>query len=353
MALNKIKRLVSLSCILLLTTGFMSGCTDPDKTSAKTINVFNCADYIDEDLISKFEEETGYKVNYSTYDTNENMYSKLTSGSTSYDLVFPSDYMVEKLISEDLIQEIDYNNIPNYKYIGEDYKGLSYDPENKYTVPYMWGTVGIIYDPEFTGEELTSWDALWDEKYKGEVVMFNSVRDTMGIALKRLGYSMNSTNPEEIAKATDSLIELKANKITKAWVVDEVKDMMISGEASIATVWSGDANYILSENPDLKYVVPREGSNKWFDSMVIPTTAKNKEGAEAFINFLCDPENALQNVEYIEYYTPVIEAYQELPEEDKNRYPSEETLNNCEIFRNLSKTDLEMYNDEWIRIGSY
>lgn len=350
--MKKIKRLVSLSCVLLLSLGLISGCSK-EENSSKVINVFNCADYIDEDLISKFEEETGYTVNYSTYDTNENMYSKLTSGSTSYDLVFPSDYMIEKMISEDLAAEINYDNIPNYKYIGDEFKNLSFDPENKYSVPYMWGTIGIIYDPEFTGEEITSWNALWDKKYKGEVLIFNSVRDSMGLALKRLGYSMNTTNPEEIQEATDSLIELKANKITKAWVVDEVKDMMISGEAAIATVWSGDANYILSENPNLVYVVPEEGSNKWYDSMVIPKTATNKEGAEAFINFLCDPENALQNVEYIGYYTPVIEAYEALPEEAKESYPSKETLDNCEIFHNPSKKTLEMLNDEWIRIGSY
>lgn len=350
--MKKIKRLVSLSCAFLLSLGFLSGCSKEEKSS-NVINVFNCADYIDEDLISKFEEETGYTVNYSTYDTNENMYSKLTSGSTSYDLVFPSDYMIEKLIDEDLLEEINYNNIPNYKYIGNEFKGLSFDPKDNYSVPYMWGTIGIIYDPEFTGEEITSWNALWDEKYKGEIVVFNSVRDTMGFALKRLGYSMNSTDVDEVKKATDSLIELKANKLTKAWVVDEVKDMMISGEASIATVWSGDANYILSENPNLVYVVPKEGSNKWYDSMVIPKTCKNKEGAEAFINFLCNPENALKNVKYIGYYTPVTEAYEALPEEEKENYPSKETLDRCEIFHNPNKQTLEMYNDEWIRIGSY
>ena len=350
--MKRIKRLISLSCVLLLSLGLMSGCSKKENSS-KVINVFNCADYIDEDLISKFEEETGYTVNYSTYDTNENMYSKLTSGSTSYDLVFPSDYMIEKMISENLAAEINYDNIPNYKYIGDEFKNLSFDPENKYSVPYMWGTIGIIYDPEVTGEEITSWNSLWDKKYKGEVLIFNSVRDSMGLALKRLGYSMNTTNPEEIQEATDSLIELKANKITKAWVVDEVKDMMISGEAAIATVWSGDANYIMSENPNLVYVVPEEGSNKWYDSMVIPKTATNKEGAEAFINFLCDPENALENVEYIGYYTPVTKAYEALPEEAKENYPSKETLDNCEIFHNPSKSTLEILNDEWIRIGSY
>lgn len=351
--MNKIKKLLATACTIALSTSLFSGCSTSSADSSKVINVFNCADYIDEDLISKFEEETGYTVNYSTYDTNESMYSKLTSGSASYDLVFPSDYMIEKLISEDLAEEINFDNVPNYKYIGDEYKNLSYDSENKYSVPYMWGTIGIIYDPNVVTEEVSSWDLLWNTDYAGETVVFNSVRDAMGLALKRLGYSMNSTNAEEIAKATDSLIELKTNKITKAWVVDEVKDMMIGGEASIATVWSGDANYIMNENPDLKYVVPDEGSNKWFDAMVIPKGSKNKEGAEAFINFLTDPDNALQNVEYIEYYTPNTKTFEMLDEETQETYPSEETLDNCEIFKNLDKDTLQLYNDEWIRIGAY
>ena len=348
-------KLKNLACILfsaLLCTTTLSGCSSSNDTSANVINVFNCADYIDEDLIKKFEEETGYTVKYSTYDTNENMYSKLTSGSSNYDLVFPSDYMIEKMISENLAEEINFDNIPNYKYIGKDYKNLDYDPENKFSVPYMWGTIGIIYDPTVVTEPVTSWDILWDDKYRDEIVLFNSVKDTMGIALKRLGYSMNSTTIAEIDEATDSLIDLKKKKIVKAWVVDEVKDMMISGEASLATVWSGDANYIMDENPSLEYAVPEEGSNKWFDAMVIPKGAKNKEGAEAFINFLTDPENAKQNVDYIGYYTPNTVTFEMLDEETKEKYPSTEVLDKCEVFRNLDKSILEIYNDEWVRIGA-
>lgn len=348
----KLKKIASVLLSALVTVTTLSGCSKSEESSANIINVFNCADYIDEDLITKFEEETGYTIRYSTYDTNENMYSKLTSGSSNYDLVFPSDYMIEKMISEDLAEEIDFSNIPNFKYINKEYTNLSYDPENKYSVPYMWGTVGIIYDPEVVTEPVTSWDILWNEKYKDEVVLFNSVKDTMGVALRRLGYSMNSRNIDEINAATDSLIELKKKKIVKAWVVDEVKDMMISGEAAIATVWSGDANYIMGENPDLKYVVPEEGSNKWFDCMVIPKGAKNKEGAEAFINFLTDPENSKQNVDYIEYYTPNTATFEMLDEETKDRYPTPEVLEKCEVFKNLSKEAQEIYNDEWVRIGA-
>lgn len=347
--MNLIRKITALTLITLLSLGLFSGCAKSNADSSKVINVFNCADYIDEELITKFEEETGYTVKYSTYDTNENMYAKLTSGSASYDLVFPSDYMIEKMIKENLVQEINFDNIPNYKYIDEDFKHLSYDPDDKYSVPYMWGTVGIIYNPEAVSEPIDSWNVLWDEKYKDEVVMFNSIRDTMGISLKRLGYSMNSTNHEEIKKAADALI--KEKKIARTWVVDEVKDMMISGEVSIASVWSGDASYIQDENPDLEYIVPKEGSNKWFDAMVIPASAKNKEGAEAFINFLTDPENSKQNVDYIGYYTPNSKTFDMLDEDIKESYPSSEILNNCEIFRNLDKETLDFYNSEWIRIS--
>lgn len=348
----KLKKIASVLLSALITVTTLSGCSKSEENSTNVINVFNCADYIDEDLITKFEEETGYTIKYSTYDTNENMYSKLTSGSSNYDLVFPSDYMIEKMISENLAEEIDFSNIPNFKYISDDYKNLSYDPENKYSVPYMWGTVGIIYDPEVVTEPVTSWDIIWDEQYKDNVLLFKSIKDTMGVALKRLGYSMNSRNIAEINAATDSLIDLKKKKIVKAWVVDEVKDMMISGEAAIATVWSGDANYIMGENPDLKYVVPEEGSNKWFDCMVIPKGAKNKEGAEAFINFLTDPENSKQNVDYIGYYTPNTATFEMLDEETKEKYPTPEILEKCEIFKNLSKEAQEIYNDEWVRIGA-
>lgn len=347
--MKSIRKLIALISTSILTLGLFSGCSNNRTDSSKVINVFNCADYIDEELITKFEEETGYIVKYSTYDTNENMYAKLTSGSASYDLVFPSDYMIEKMISENLVQEINYDNVPNYKYIDEAYKHLSYDPEDKYSVPYMWGTIGILYNPENVPDQVDGWNILWNDEYKDEIVMFNSIRDTMGIALRRLGYSMNTTNHQEIKEAADTLIQEK--KLARTWVVDEVKDMMISGEVSIATVYSGDAAYIQEERPDLEYIVPEEGSNKWFDGMVIPRCATNKEGAEAFINFLTDPDNAKQNVDYIGYYTPNFKTFEMLDEEIQESYPSKKTLDNCEIFKNLDKETLDFYNSEWIRIA--
>ncbi len=344
------KKLISLISATILISSSLIGCVSNKSESNKVINVFNCGDYIDEELISKFEEETGYKVEYSTYDTNEIMYSKIKSGSNKYDLVFPSDYMVEKMINEGMAEKINFDNIPNYKYIDEKFKNLSYDPNNEYSVPYMWGTIGIIYNPEVVKEEVKSWDILWNKKYDKEIIMFNSVRDTMAIALSKLGYSMNSTNPEEIKQAADILIEQKP--IVKAWFVDQVKDAMINDEAALATVWSGDANYIISENPKLEYVVPEEGSNKWFDAMVIPKDAPNKEGAEAFINFLTDPENSLQNVDYIQYYTPNWKTYEMLDDEVKESYPTDEILDKCEVFKDLDRDSLKIYDDEWIRIGS-
>lgn len=347
---TRIKRFSSIFIILILLSATINGCFN-SSNSSKIINVFNCGDYINEDLISKFEQETGYKIQYSTYDTNEIMYSKLKAGSNNYDLVFPSDYMIEKMINEDMLEKIDFNNIPNYKYIDDKFKNLDYDPTNEYSIPYMWGTIGIIYNPNYVDEPVDSFDVLWNQKYDKEIIMFNSVRDTMAISLKRLGYSMNSTNHNEISKAADELIMQKP--IVKAWFVDQVKDAMINNEAYLSAVWSGDAIYIMSENPSLKYVVPSSGSNKWFDGMCIPKNAKHKQGAEEFINFLTEPENSKENVDYIGYCTPNKETFKMLEDDIKELYPSDELLDKCEIFKNLDKKTLEYYDDEWIRIGSF
>ena len=264
---------------------------------------------------------------------------------STYDLVVPSDYMIEKMISENLLEKIDLNNIANYQYIGDAYKNLSYDPTNEYSVPYMWGTIGIIYDSTRITDPVNSWDILWDSKYKDEVYMFNSLRDAMAIGLLKDGYSINSTTPTEIDAARDVLIEQRS-LTNPVYVVDEVKDNMIAGEKMLATVWSGDAIYIMNENPDMKYFIPKEGSNKWVDALCIPAGAKNKAQAEAFINFLCDPENAKENVDYIGYSTPNTAAYDLLDEETKNNpaaYPSDETLSKCTLFVDLDPEVLKLY----------
>ncbi|WP_252230149.1 spermidine/putrescine ABC transporter substrate-binding protein [Clostridium sp. ZBS15] len=350
--MKKFKIFSALALTSLLTISLFSGCSDKNIGQNGTVYFYNCGDYIDEDLLAKFQDETGIKVEYSTYDTNEIMYQKLKSSPGSYDLVIPSDYMIEKMTKEDMIEELDFNNIPNYEYIDDRYKNLSYDPNNKCSVPYMWGTIGIIYNPDLVTEPVNSWDILWNEKYNNkQIIMFDSMRDTLAIGLKKLGYSINSTNPNEINAATEELVKQKQS-ISPLYYVDEVKDKMISEEAIMATVWSGDAAYIRSENPKLEYVIPEEGANKWFDGMVVPKSAPNKENAEKLINFLCDPENAKQNVDYIGYSTPNKGAYDMLEDpvkDDKGIYPSKEVLDKCEIFTNLGDS-LKLYDDAWMKI---
>lgn len=350
--MKKLKKLLAVVSSLVLTTSLFVGCGNSEENGKRVLNVFNYGDYINEDLISKFEEETGIDVIYNTYESNEIMYQKVKNSPGTYDLIFPSDYMVEKMIKEDMLEKIDFNNIPNFKYIGDDFKNLSYDPSNEYSIPYMWGTIGIIYDADRVDEEIDSWDALWDPKYKGEIFMFDSIRDTLAISLTKLGYSLNSTNQEELDEAVNELIKQKP--LVQSYVMDEVKDKMINGEAIFATVYSGDAIYIQEEAPDLnlQYVVPKEGSNKWFDVMVIPKGAKHKTEAEQFINFLSEPENAAENVEYIGYATPNIGAYELLDEEtqeDETVYPSEEVLDKCEIFIDLGNK-IKLYDDAWLKV---
>ena len=350
--MKKLKKFVALISSLVLISSSFVGCKNNEDSGKRTLNVFNYGDYIDEDLIDKFEEETGIEVVYDTYESNEIMYQKVKNSPGTYDLIFPSDYMVEKMLKEDMLEKIDFTNIPNYANIGEDFKNLPYDPNNEYSVPYMWGTIGIIYDADKVTEKVDSWDILWNSKYKGEIFMFDSIRDTLAISLARLGYSINSINKEELDEAANELIKQKP--LVQSYVMDEVKDKMINGEALFATVYSGDAIFIQGEASDLnlQYVVPKEGSNKWFDVMVIPKGAKHKTEAEEFINFLCDPENAKQNVEYIGYATPNAAAYELLDietQEDETVYPSEEVLDKCEIFKDLG-SDIKLYDDSWLKV---
>ena len=349
----KLKKLISLGLTVVMSSTLLVGCGQ-SKKSAEVLNIYNVGDYIDEELIEKFEEETGITVVYETYDTNESMYQKLKSGSTKYDLIFPSDYMVEKLIDEDLVSQIDYSNIPNYKYIMEDYRDPAYDPGNKYSVPYMWGTFGILYNTTMVDEEdVKSWDVLWNPKYKGEIQMLDSVRDTMGISLIRLGYSINTQDLSQIEEAKNELI--KQLPLVQAYVNDDGKDRLIVGDAAMGIVYNGDALVLMEENPDLAYSVPQEGTNQWIDAMCIPKIAENKEEAEMFINFMLEPENALQNVEYIEYSTPHEKAYEMLDDETKNNpaaYPDKKILDKSEVFLNLPTDILKVYEDSWTEIKS-
>ena len=306
-----------------------SGCDD-----RVTINVYNVGDYIDEEVIAMFEEEYNIKVNYETYYSNEEMYIKVKNNITSYDVTFPSDYMVERMIDEDMLHKINFENIPNYKHIGDVYKNLDYDPEGEYSVPYMWGTMGILYNKDMVDEEdMDSWDAIYDKKYKNKIFMLDSERDMISITLKSLGYSMNSFDSQELKEAEDKLVKQK--KIVRAYCGDEVKDKMVANEAAITLAWSGDAFYCMEFNDSLRYSVPKEGSNLWFDSMVIPKSSKHKKEAELFIDFMCRPEIAKMNTDYIGYSTANESARQMLEDDIKNdplRYPEIDKLHNYEIF---------------------
>lgn len=346
----KLRKISILITIGLMVSTMLTGCGATD--SNKVLNVYNVGDYIDEEIISLFEKETGIKVQYETYDTNEMMYQKVKSGSTHYDLIFPSDYMVEKMKSEELLQKIDFENIPNMKYIDKSFLNPIYDKTNEYSVPYMWGTFGILYNKKMVKEPIDSWDILWDPKYKGNIMMFDSVRDTMGISLKRLGYSMNSTNPKEIDKAMKEL--MKQKDLVLAYVNDEGKDRLLGEEVAMGIAYSGDAVTLMEENPNLDYAIPKEGTNKWVDAMAIPKSAQNKKEAEMFINFLLDPEIATMNAEYIGYSTPNVGAL-ELLDEDviKNpvAYPSKEVMDKTETFIDLGDK-LRLYDEAWIKLKS-
>lgn len=339
-------RKVLVFLIALTLCALMSGCQD----DSKVVRVYNWGDYIDESVLDMFEEETGYKVNYSLFETPEDMYTKIVNSNASYDVIIPSDYMIERMATEGLLTEIDFNNVPEYKNIAEEYRNLSYDPENKYSVPYMWGTMGILYNKTMIEGPITSWKDLWDEKYKGSIFMMNSQRDSIGITLKMLGYSLNTTDEKELEEAKQALIE--QSPLVLAYVVDEGKDKMIAGEAALALAWAGDAVYCMKENSDLDYIIPKEGSNIFFDAMAIPKNCKNKEGAECFINFMCRPDIAALNAKYIGYSSPNTEARKLMGKDGQNpvAYP-DTTKYDLEIFTSLGDK-VKIYDKIWTEVTS-
>ncbi len=321
------------------------------NTDENTLYVYNWGEYMDPQVLTLFQEETGIKVVYEEYDTNETMLPRVKAGAISYDLVFPSDYMVQRMIQEDLLAEINLNNIPNLKNIDPLFLNREYDPTNTYSLPYMWGTVGILYNKDMVDEEVDSWDILWDKKYADSILMQKSVRDAFCVALKKLGYSLNTTNETELDEATKLLIEQKP--LVQAYVVDQVRDKMIGNEAALAVIYSGEAIVTREENEALEYIVPKEGSNLWIDAVVIPKNAKHKENAEKFIDFLCRTDIGLLNVDYIGYSTPLSTTKDELDEELQNdpiAYPTDEILANCEVYTYLEPEVDEMYNEKWKKV---
>ena len=295
------------------------------KDAGISINVYNWGEYISTgaeegtlDVNAEFTKLTGIKVNYTNYATNEELYAKLKGGGATYDVIIPSDYMISKMIKEGLVQKIDMNNIPNFKYIMDKFRGLAYDPKDEYSVPYTWGTVGIIYDSLLVDlpEEEIDWDLLWNEDYTDQILMFDNPRDAFAIAEIMQGYSINTEDSQELKEAAEKLTEQK--KIVQGYVMDEIFDKMIAGDAWIAPYYAGDALTILEENENLNFVVPKSGTNLFIDAMCIPTCSKQKEAAEMYINFMCEPDIAYSNIEYICYSTPHEGAYEMLDEETKS-----------------------------------
>ena len=325
-----------------------------------TLNVYNWGLYISDgseesvDVISAFEDLTGIKVNYTTFDSNESLYAKIKSGGVSYDVIVPSDYMVGKMIEEGMLAPLDYSNIPNAAGIGEEYLGWPFDEENTYSVPYMWGTTGLIYNTTMVQEAPDSWADMWDVQYAGNVLMFNNSRDAYAVAAKKLGMSLNPASVEEMDRVIE---ELKAQKsVVQAYVMDEIFDKMEGGEAALAPYYAGDAITMIQDNPDLAFVFPKEGVNFFVDSLCIPANCKNKEAAEMFLNYMCEPDVGLANCEFIGYSTPIGKVWERLDDELKYSeiaYPSQEVLDKAEAFTTLSAQVNSALDTAWSDMKSY
>jgi spermidine/putrescine transport system substrate-binding protein len=315
-------------------------------SSGNTLTVFNWGDYIDADLVDQFEKETGIKVIYETFDSNEAMMTKIEQGGTAYDIAVPSEYAIEKMKEEDLLLPVDHSKIPNLKYIDPRFMDLAFDPENEYSIPYFWGTVGIAYNTDLLDKKITSWNDLWDEDLRNEILLIDGAREVMGMGLNSLHYSLNDQNKKHLREAKEKLDALTPN--IKGIVGDEIRLLLENDEAAIGVVWSGTASELMWKKDNIEYVLPEEGTNLWFDNMVIPKTAKNVEAAHQFMNFMLDPEVAAQNTEYVGYSTPNKEALKYLPEEiinDKRFYPDPEMTKKLEVYENLGKKMLAHYNE--------
>ena len=365
------KKIALLLCLVLV-LGMLTGCgskpaaepaapadngasteTADDKAKSDVeLTVFNWYDYIDPAVIEMFEAETGIQVKYVNFTTNEEMYTKIEAGAGTYDVLFPSEYMIERMIAKDLLAELDVSSMPNFANVKEGLKNPSYDPENKHSVPYMWGTLGILYNTEMVPEGITSWASLFDAKYAGQVVMMNSMRDTLGLALKYLGYSLNTRDEAELTAAKDLLVKQKQDKIESGYLLDETKDKMVGNEAAIAVVYSGDAQYAIEKNDKLAYVVPAEGSNIWVDSMCVPKSSQHIAEAQQFIDFMCRPDVAQMNFEYIYYASPIQQVADGLSEEDAASAtinPSEEVIARCEYYNDVSDC-MSLYENAWMEV---
>lgn len=329
--------------------------SDGSASSKKDLIIYNWGDYIDPDLITKFEKQTGYHVIYETFDSNEAMYTKIKQGGTAYDLAVPSDYMITKLHRDNLLDKIDTSRLSNFKYIGKEFLHKSFDEKNEYSVPYFWGTLGIVYNDRYVKKgEIKTWNDLWKKKYQGQILLVDSARDIMGMSLVSMGYSMNDTDSTHLKAAKAKLDKIGKN--VKAIVADELKMYMVQNEAWIGVTYSGEAATMMDQDSHIHYVVPAQGSNLWFDNIVIPKTCKNKEAAYQFINFMLEPKNAAQNAEYIGYSTPNTAAQKLLPKsvrEDQQFYPPMSTVKNLEVYRDLPSSKVQEYNDLFLEFKMY
>lgn len=355
------KRLLSLSLAALLCIPSFAGCFTAKAAAADTgvtINVYNWGQYISDgtdgylDVNAAFTEATGIEVNYMTFDTNESLYTKLKTGGSSYDIIVPSDYMAGRLIDEGLVQKLDFSNIPNYQYINEAYKNTAYDPNNAYSVPYTWGTVGVIYNKKYVDEaDIGSWDLLWNEKYAGKILMFDNNRDAFAIAESRLGYSLNTTDSVAMTACAELLKQQKP--VVQQYVMDQIFDKMTREEAWIAPYYAGDYLTMLEDNPDLGFFFPEEGFNLFIDCLMIPSSAEHKAEAEAYINFLLSPEVCGENLDYLGYSAPEDAAKEYMdPEVSSSEvaYPSAETLARSEAFLYLPTESNQLMDSLWLDV---
>ncbi len=356
------KRIVSAFSVFLASAAalsLLSGCSSAKADAGSGQNnlyVYNWGEYIDPDVITDFEKETGINVIYDEFETNEVMYPKIAADSSQYDVICPSDYMISKMIENDLLSPLDFSAMPNASAnIGEEYwkESEAFDPGNKYSVPYCWGTIGILYNTKMVTEPVDSWSILWNPKYSDNILMQDSVRDLFTVPLKYLGYSLNTTDPAQLEKARDLLIRQKP--LVQAYVVDEVRDKMIGGESALGVIYSGEAEYTREENPDLAYVIPKEGTNLWIDSWVVTKGSKHKENAMKWIDFLSRGDIALRNFEYIYYSTPNTAAIALMDDEEKDNpvlFPDLSKYNNLEAMKYLGEKEDAYWFQLWKEVKS-
>ena len=354
------KRLRYLFPAAALLLSLAAGCgeeADVEDASENVVYVYNFGDYADPDVLDSFTEETGIRVVLDEYDTNEDMYPKVASGASEYDVICPSDYMADKMCRNGLLQPLDYDLLPTAReYIGEEYweQARAFDPENRYLVPYCWGTVGIMYNTTMLPEVPDTWDILWDPAYKDDILMQDSVRDSFMVALRRLGYSLNTTDPAELEEAKQLLIEQKP--LVQAYVVDEARDKLVAGESAMGVVYSGEALWMIEANDDLDFVIPREGTNLWIDGWVITKNARHVKNAHAFIDYMCRPEIAALNCEYLTYSTPNTGARDFIEDEEVRDsdilFPDLSRIPYLEAFAYLGEEMDKLYSDMWIQLKS-